>query len=109
MHSNLKLVRIKYANQQLYIIGKYSFWKNIFAGHNLILTDCFLVDFTWNREHGHVEQIFINSLSLLKSHDTVSINKFNILFETTPDAELCSVYEDMRIKLEETKDKADLL
>ena len=109
MLTNLRLVRIKYANQQLYVIGKYSFWKNLFSRHNLILTECFLVDFSWNREGGFVEQIFINALTLIKSHDTMSINKFNILFETTPDAELTTVYEDMRFKLEDTKEKVDLL
>lgn len=94
----IKLVRIKY-NNNLYVIGKKKFWKNLFR-RTLTLDEFFFVDFVWNKQTGMVEQIFLNSPSVIKAGDSITIERNNVLWENPANSDLEDMYIGVKTNID---------
>lgn len=102
-----KLVMFRTTNN-LHIIGRKKLFQNLFNSRAIVLEDPYFVDFQWNRD-GSVEKVYMNTMKLLQSKNICSLNTRHILFEVKPDFELIEMYNDMSIKVKQSKNMTELL
>lgn len=91
---NIQLVRVEF-QKNLFIIGKAPFWKNLLNRKMIHLEDFFFVDFIWNKNTGAIEQIYLNSPSVIKSLPNIEISRNKVIFSTAPDFHLEEMYMNM--------------
>lgn len=102
------MVLIRTTNN-LHIIGKKSFWKNLFKFKSVTIDNPYFVDFTWNGS-GQVEKVYMNTMKLLYAESICTLNNRHILFSTKPDSELVDIYNSMTESVEKNnKHMVDLL
>mgnify|MGYP001499294337 CR=1 FL=1 len=102
-----KLVMYRTTNN-LHIIGKKKFWKNLFRFKTLVISDPYFVDFVWNSE-GQAERIHMNTMKLLYAKNVCLLNKRHILFQVVPDTELINMYEDTLESSKQNKNEEENL
>lgn len=103
----MKLVMFRTSNN-LHVIGRKSFWKNLFRSKTVVIDDPYFVDFKWNAE-AQVERVYMNTMKLLYAKNVCVLNNRHILFQVVPDMELVDIYKSMLEAVKQSKSSTELL
>lgn len=102
-----KLVMVRTTNN-LHIMGRKGFFKNLFKSKALILDEPYFIDFVWGSDH-RIERVYMNTMKLLYAKNYCALNTRHILFQVKPDDELIGIYNSMSETVKKSKSTEELL